>query len=171
MKLAEAIRLLKTRDCSMHEHAAAGAFLHSFYSTEGRHLTKPVTFTTDAFRQTAGKTYDTKKRPMSWRDELQQAVRGLGATEMGSDPESRTGPVEVARLNYPASQCSLIAGEGGNAVVLFHGTPDDQLEPGEGLGITKDRAVINRRVRLEQRANRRFADSVQAFWKGQKGHA
>jgi hypothetical protein len=43
MTLSEAVRSLKTRKCTMHEHAAAAAFVHSYYTTEGRHLLRPFT--------------------------------------------------------------------------------------------------------------------------------
>ena len=42
MNLAEATRILRTRDGDMHQHAAAATFVSSYYAHEGRSKLRPV---------------------------------------------------------------------------------------------------------------------------------
>jgi hypothetical protein len=159
MDLNDAVAILKRRGGSMHEQIAAGAYVHSYYTTEGKHLTRPV-FTTDAVR-----------KPV--RDESYSAsFRQRGeVSEMGSNPGSPTGPTIVMRLPGPITRYSIFE-DNGAVVLVDHGTSNGVMQPGTGASVpTSDRRAINARVAVEQQRNRAWADNISAFWKGQRDAA
>jgi hypothetical protein len=167
--------MLLTRDCSMHEHAAAGAFVASYYSTDGRHLTRPFRPAARAVVGGGGRVSVTDAAPKRrTRDqgtaegEYTGSFRSRGErSEMGADPESEVGPTIAARLPGPASAYSILD-EDGEAVVIFHGRVSGGLDPGNV--VSADRRLILDRVARERSAGARMAQQIATFWRKQSGH-
>jgi hypothetical protein len=160
MDLNEAVAIIKRRSGSMHENVAAGAYVHSYYTTEGKHLTRPV-FTTDAVRH--------RTRDEGYAESMQGRP---SQTEMGhapNRPDKLAGAAIVARMRGPSSAYSIID-DGGDAVILFHGEIDN-MDPGEGNVVTADRRAINAKVAAAQARNRAWASSISDFWQGRRNHA
>jgi hypothetical protein len=103
---------------SLHEHAAAATYLHSYYATDGRHLTRPARFTTDATPK-ADAAFDHKLA--SFRDGLRilarrgrtgnQAVAWQGeAMPMPTGIWPKPPPIE-AKTGIPMRAPAVIGGD------------------------------------------------------------
>jgi hypothetical protein len=187
MDLNEAVAILKRRTPgSMHEQVAAGAYVHSYYTHEGAHLTKPL-FTTDAIavgggtmpkrsetsREYVARMATAEQRYRRTRDEgYAESMQGRSSqTEMGhgpNQPDKLAGAVIVARMRGPSSAYSIID-DNGDAVVLYHGSVEGVMDPGQGL--TQDRREILDRIKREQTRNRMWADNITSFWQRQRSNA
>jgi hypothetical protein len=204
VNLKEAARILKDRTGSMHEQVAAGAFVHSYYTTEGKHLTRPVRFedgkmifTTDAPSNIGDtmRTIDAQLTRMNkmLNRELRRRTRDQGSpegeyresfnsrgehSEMGQRPGGAVGPVVIARVPYPATNCTIGTDGDGNAVIWYHSRIQGGLDPGAAQTgerfitsnvMTNDqRRAVRARVAREQRENATFARRVADAWKVQR---
>jgi hypothetical protein len=184
MTLDQATRILKHRDGSMHEHAAAAAFVHSFYtSSEGRHLTRPIKLTTDA--KPSDDQFERKlrlfrkglramhTRDQTARGEYRQALSET-ATEGGLDPGSPVGAKLVMVLAGPVS-AYFVSSIGANNTGLYRSSDvDSVLDPGRtntGSGMTGDTL---KRIRTADTARSKktlaeINERNKAFWSQHSG--
>jgi hypothetical protein len=149
MTLKEAVRNLKTRNCSMHEQAASAAFVHSYYSTEGRHLLKPVRFTTDA-----------KSGRVVMRDQ-----------EPPKPKREETARECVARL---AAEGRKLSGDSGAVVARYAAEWRAQQDRVRTRDAPGSRQRVRDEVRRDERWSRRMLAGINranaAFWERNSHH-
>jgi hypothetical protein len=185
MNLAEATHLLKSRDCTMHEHAAAGAYVVSYYDRRTRPMTRDsaprdIAATTRAIGTKLDRIttmLDQRRRnrdqqpgETSPATEYVQSFRSTGnsRSEMGERTGS-VGPVIVARLPGYVTQYSL-GTDGTDTVLWRHSDIDGGLDPGKGNVVsTQDQEHARLQVRRQQVQSRRMAKTITDFWTKQRG--
>jgi hypothetical protein len=120
MDLAEARHILKRRTGSMHEHAAAATFLHSYYVNERPDLLRRVSFS-DA-PPIKGTPNISGTEPPDFDTEL---------TGGGTKPGSRSGAKLMVRLPGPATSY-FIANDGADGTGLYRHADIENV--GVGMG-------------------------------------
>jgi hypothetical protein len=162
MNLADAQYALKTRDCSLHEHAAASAYLHSYYTFERPDLLRPVRL-----------TYDAAPRRIV-RDDIEPTRRAENPNE-----SSKVGPRRIMRLDGPASAYVITTTADGETWLCRASDIDGKLESGEGNTGTGIRlraldAVARREIEADAARSRRMLASInaanRAFWAKESAH-
>ena len=177
MDLDEATRILKRQSGSQHEWAAAGAYLHSFYtSSEGQHMLKPATFTIDGKPRNSLGMSDAK---------FDAALAKLGRLARDQDPDAGipfgTGVIGAQRssgnvggkkiMKLPAGELtSFYIGldEDGDPALFQHVSANGAMDP----GAVQPRSLTTDAVRRERAADaswsRRALHSInemnQRFW-------
>jgi hypothetical protein len=165
MTLNEAVDVLRTRRGTMHDHAAAGAYVHSYYTTEGRHLLRSFpadgAVITDSIDRKLDAMLDTLRRlgerrnrtmtrdqpalPKATASEVIPYERG-GQLEAGlhgaqEASERPAGARRIMRLPYASSAYVIMVDARGETWLCFTGEIDNAMDPGvvnHGSGLTND---------------------------------
>jgi hypothetical protein len=182
MTLNEATHLLRTRQCDMHTHAAAGAYLQSYYDAN-RHLLRSfpadgAALTVDAKldavianlerlaqRRNRTMTRDQPALPKATAAEIIPYERG-GQLEAGlhgaqEASERPAGARRIMQLPYAASAYVITTTANGEVWLCFTGKTDNALNPGVVTGDriraerTRDEAWSRNSLKAINQANRR----------------
>lgn len=134
MTLDEAVHDIKARTGGMHHQVACHAFVHSFYSTEGKHLTTPVTFTRDA-RPGSDAVFEAKRKRTADQDGGEPAI---AAGRIGAGVGGRVGGKRIMKLRGDVGDYYVGLDEDGDVALFQHVTANGSpgvVRPG---GMTTD---------------------------------
>jgi hypothetical protein len=181
----EAVGILKKQgNPSLHDYAAAGSWLGSYYNHEGRHLLRDVshwatgaTTTTDSVRAADSKldaAIAALERLAARKDQTMTRDQAgiFGAQQASQRP---AGARRIMRLDGHASAYVITTTADGETWLCYSGKADGVGDPGrinKGGGFTADqrRAIAND----QQWSQRKLAGINQAnaaFWSGKGGSA